>query len=292
MLNFLLQFFGLVLLSGGVWFGYRRWIAPRAADLDWQAQGLLLLVVLTLMGGAIGSPFWFANEARSFSWDLPPLASRMLAAAAWAFVVVCYLTLERPTRHRLRLTLLLLFVYLAPLALAIVLFHLDRFDATAPITYAFFAIVGLMIAGSGWYLWRQPPIIKTGNEIENKPSSLTQNWLLLLSIVIGFWGAAIFITDSGPTALIWLWPGDLLSSRLIGVMLLAIASGALYGRRSADAAYVMLITIIVYAVGIVAAGGWNALAGRPLPLSYLLVFGLIALLTSGLLFSTGVKSGG
>ncbi|MCL4836227.1 MAG: hypothetical protein KJZ86_27555, partial [Caldilineaceae bacterium] len=37
--------------------------------------------------------------------DLPPLASRILAAAGWSFAVVCLLVLERPTDRRLRLVL-------------------------------------------------------------------------------------------------------------------------------------------------------------------------------------------
>ena len=35
-----------------------------------------------------------------------------------------------------------------------------------------------------------------------------------------------WVTDSGPVPFVWVWPGDLLTSRLIGVMLLTIAVGA------------------------------------------------------------------
>jgi hypothetical protein len=101
----LFQIVGLSLLLAGLALGYGRWIKPHASVLDWQGKGLLLLVVLTLAGGFIGSPFWWMDEARSFSWDLPPLASRMLASAGWSFVVVCWLVLERPTDRRLRLVL-------------------------------------------------------------------------------------------------------------------------------------------------------------------------------------------
>jgi hypothetical protein len=282
-MDFLLQLLGLALLLGGLGLGYRRWVRPHAAHLDWQGRGLLLLVILTLMGGAIGSPFWFMAEPRSFSWLLPPLASRMLAAAAWAFVVVCYLALQRPTYRRIRLVLLLLFVYLAPLALAIILFHLDRFDPAAPITYAFFAIVGVMVAGSTWYLLRQP-LMMADQERDRLPAPpLVRNWLLVVAAVFGLWGLALFITDDGPAPFIWLWPGDLLSSRLIGVMLLAIATGALYGRQATATARIILLTIITYALGIVLACAWNALVGRPIPISYLLIFGLTAIFSLALL---------
>jgi len=59
----------------------------------------------------------------------------MLAAAGWSFALVCWLALERPSLPRLRLVVIMLFVYLTPLAVAILLFHLSRFDWMAPITY-------------------------------------------------------------------------------------------------------------------------------------------------------------
>lgn len=142
MLDLLLQLLGLALLIGGLWWGYRRWIAPRQQSLDLRSKGLLLLIILTLMGGFFGSPFWWLDEARSFAWDLPALASRMLAAAGWSFVVATAMALEQPTTGRLRLALLLLITYLGPLVVAILFFHLERFDFSAPITYAFFAIAG------------------------------------------------------------------------------------------------------------------------------------------------------
>ena len=83
-MTLLFQIIGLALLLAGLAVGYGRWIKPHAAVLDWQGRGLLLLVVLTLAGGFIGSPFWWIDDARSFSWDLPPLASRMLASASFA----------------------------------------------------------------------------------------------------------------------------------------------------------------------------------------------------------------
>lgn len=54
---------------------------------------------------------------------------------------------------------LMLAVYLAPLLVVIPLFHLDRFELSAPITYAFFAIVLPMTAAALWYTYRTPVIV-------------------------------------------------------------------------------------------------------------------------------------
>ena len=77
------------------------------------------------------------------------------------------------------------------------------------------------------------------------------------------WGLALFVTDDGPWGLIWVWPGDLLTSRLIAVMLLTIASGAVYALRYADVSRVMLGVIAVYGFGVMLANLWNILANLP-----------------------------
>jgi hypothetical protein len=76
---------------------------------------MLLLSVVTLVGGLLGSIGWWIDDPRSFSWDLPPLASRMLASAGWAFGVATLAALHRPVPRRTRLVMLMLAVYLAPL---------------------------------------------------------------------------------------------------------------------------------------------------------------------------------
>jgi len=71
-----LPILGLLILLAGVYAGYQRRVAPH--DLDLQGKGLLLLIALTFIG--------------SFAWDVPPLASRMLASAGWSLAVVCFLS--------------------------------------------------------------------------------------------------------------------------------------------------------------------------------------------------------
>ena len=75
----------------------------------------------------------------------------------------------------------------------------------------------------------------------------------------------------------------MLSSRLIGVMLLAIAVGAITSLRYADVARLMMITVLTYGSGLVLAGLWNVLGGKPVPLAYTIVFGVMALISALLL---------
>jgi hypothetical protein len=282
MSDLLVQLLGLLGLATGLFLGYRKWIQPRTG-LSRQAQGLFLLLILTMMGGFLGSFGWWMDDPRAFSWDLPPLAGRMLAAAGWAFAVACYMALGKPTYERVRLNLWMLFVYLTPLALTIFAFHLDYFDPRAPITYAFFLIVGIMIAATSWYLYKQPKILSDDLQDSSLLNKTVRIWLSMISLVMFLWGAALFATDSGPSKLIWVWAGDLLSSRLIGVMLLTIAVGAGYSRKTADTAKLMLAMLLTYSAGIAIASAWGALSGKPVVFSYLIVFGLVGGISSLLL---------
>jgi hypothetical protein len=282
MLTLLPQLAGLALLLAGVWICYRRWVLPRAG-LDLQSKGLLVLLILTLIGGGVGSPVWWADAPWAFSWDLPALASRMLAAAGWTFVVVCFLALERPSPGRLRLIVWLLAIYLVPLVLAILLFHLDRFDFAEPITYGFFIIAGGMSVATLWYLLRTPAIATSAPGAPAPPSPAQRVWLGLIAALTLIWGLALFATDAGPLALIWVWPGDLLTSRLIGVMLLAIGVGAAISVRAADTARLMLAGTLTYGLGIALASLWGLLNGTPIRVSYLVAFGIIFVGSAALL---------
>jgi hypothetical protein len=241
------------------------------------------LLVMTFVGGLLGAPFWWLDLAPSFAWDLPPLASRMLAAAALSFAVVSVIALRSPRRRPVRLVLVLLVVYLAPLVVAALLWHRDRFDFAAPITYGFFAIAGGMTIAALWYSLFQP-ICMPDLALPGPPSAFVAGWLSVVAGVAGLWGLALFVTDDGPLPLIWAWPGDLLSSRLIGVMLLALAAGAFVSLREAATARMMLWMAMFYGCGLALASLWNVLGGRPVRLSYVLVFGFIALGSAVLLW--------
>ena len=279
----LVQFLGLFALLGIVAWGYWRWIRPREVGI--QGKGVLLLTIVTLVGGLLGSTGWWIDDPRSFSWNLPPLASRMLASAGWAFGVATFAALQRPVPHRMRLVLLMLATYLAPLLVAVALFHLDRFDPAAPITYTFFALVLLMTVSALWYLIRQPVIVPDTPAGSLPPGPLVRAWLGLVATVTALWGLALFVTDNGPSALIWAWPGDLLTSRLIAVMLLTVTVGAVYSLQYADASKVMLGVIAVYGFGVALANLWNVLASKPVNPSYAVAFGVMFLVSATLLIA-------
>jgi hypothetical protein len=283
MTNLLLNALALVILLAGMALGYLRWIWPRQGTLGFQATGLMLLLVTTFMGGLLGAPFWWLDLRPSFAWDLPPLASRMLAAAALSFAVVTFIALEQPRRRPVRLVLVLLVVYLAPLVAAALLWHLDRFDFTAPITYGFFAIAAGMTVSALWYGLRQPACAPDLAS-PARPSMPVVLWLVLVALVAGLWGLALFVTDNGPLPFIWAWPGDLLSSRLIGVMLLALSISALTALRDLSTARMVLWLALTYGTGLALASLWNVFAGRPVRLSYVLVFGLVAVGSAVLLW--------
>ena len=279
----LVQVLGLFALLGLVGWGYRRWISPRRVGI--QGKGMLLLCIVTLVGGLLGSTGWWIDDPRAFSWDLPPVASRMLASAGWAFGVATIAALQRPVPHRMRLVMLMLAAYLAPLLLTAPLFHLDRFDPAAPITYAFFVLVLAMTVAATWYLVKQPVVVPDVPADSLAPRALVGIWLGLVAAVCVRWGLALFVTDDGPSGLIWVWPGDLLTSRLIAVMLWTIAVGAVYARRYADIARVMLGVIAVYGFGVMLANLWNILANLPVNLSYVAVFGIMFVTSATLLLA-------
>jgi hypothetical protein len=61
----LVQFLGLFALLGLAALGYRHWISNRQVGI--QGKGMLLLSVVTLVGGLLGSIGWWIDDPRSFS---------------------------------------------------------------------------------------------------------------------------------------------------------------------------------------------------------------------------------
>jgi hypothetical protein len=272
-----LNLFFLVVIAGGVAAVDRRWVRPRRARLDLQGRAFLGFVTVASMVGFVGSPFWFLDLEQSFSWDLPPLASRMLAAAGVAFTVACVLTLRAPTPPRARLLLAMIATYMLPLTVAILLFHLDRFDPGAAITYGFFTVVVGVDVATLWFLTRTPVLAEPFPADAAPPGSTVSAWLAAIAVVTGLWGLALFVTDLGPIAALWVWPGDLLSSRLIGVMLLTIAVACGLGRSRSDTAAMALTVTITYAIGVIAAGLASVLFARPVPVAYVLAFAVFGI---------------
>jgi hypothetical protein len=276
------QLIGLLLLLTGIAIGYWRSVKPYQGRLSLWALGLVTLIMITGIGGLLGSPFWWLDAPQSFSWDLPPLAARLLASASISFAVGCYLCLQYPTFRRARLILLLTAIYLMPLVVAVLFFHLNRFDFFVPLTYGFFILaVGIGLATT-LYLFRQPTIIPD-SPLDTAPvNPLTNIWIILTGLLLALWGIALFLTDSGPSPHIWVWPGDLLTSRLIAVMLLALAVTAFYARTYRDTARLFLSIVIVYGLGVVAANLWNPAAIKVL---YVAVFAALFIISALLLLT-------
>lgn len=259
------QILGLAILAAGVAACWLRW---RGA-----AGPATFTVILTLVGGFAGAPFWWMDYPASFSWDLPPLASRMLAAAGLAFGVGGILVLEHPSVPRTRAYLAMLATYLAPLVAAIVIFHLDRFDWRAPITYAFFAIAAGLTVASFWHLLNGPRAVAAGSV----PSPAQRALFTVIATLAALWGLALYILPAGPLAFIWIWPADALSGRLIGTMLLTIAVLAFLARNSRDLASPALVILAVYGLGAAMAGAMNLAAGKPLPVAYVAALGAMGI---------------
>ncbi|WP_442582698.1 hypothetical protein ACSBOB_12435 [Mesorhizobium sp. ASY16-5R] len=261
----------VVLLLACLAAGFRRW---GHADLGPTGSGTVARFVLvsTAIGGILGAPFWWLDLTPSFAWDLPPVASRMLAAAAFAFGLAGIVVLERPSEARTRLYLTLIVVYLVPLALAAVLLHLDRFDFAAPVTYGFFAVVVVLSAGSLATLARPAHAANA-----TAPCAAVSAWLLIAGIVLGLWGIALFGAPTTNYPLVFNWPKDPLSSRLIAAMLVTIALAFLLSRNDAGRARLSLVFAAAYGAGVVAACLMNMAAALLVPPLYTGGFAVVAI---------------
>lgn len=279
-----IQLLGLALLLAGVT-AIVFWVVRRGADLASTTQkAFLLLSAFAISGGFVGSTAWWIDHPSGFSWDLPPLASRMLAAAAVAFGITGFIVLRSPSRGHVRLYALMIATYLAPLAFAIVLFHRDRFDFSAAMTRAFFATVVPMTAASLWLSAKPAGLAPTAPDEASPPARSVSTFLTLAMIVFPIWALALFGTDQGPLKLVWVWPGDLLTSRLIAAMPATLAVTAFVARNSSRFARTALVLIATYGVGAIAAGVMNAAAGKAIPVLYVLGFGGFGLVAAILLW--------
>ena len=275
----------VVLLLVCLFVGFRRW---GKSDLGPTGEGPLakFVVISTAIGGLLGAPFWWLDLSPSFAWDLPPVASRMLAAAALAFGLAGIVVLERPSESRTRLYLTLIAVYLMPLTLVIVALHLDRLNFLAPVTYGFFAVVIVLSAGS------LISLVRSGGGRDAIPPRLpVAAWLVIAGIVLGIWGVALFAAPATGYPLVFNWAKDPLSSRLIAAMLFTLAVAFLLSRNDAARARLALVFGGAYGVGVVGACLMNTAAGLPVPPLYSSAFTLIAVVSLFLLANAGGLGG-
>ena len=74
-----------------------------------------------------------------------------------------------------------------------------------------------MVLLTTWHLFHPMGIIPVTDD--GPVTGIVKGWLWGTAVLTAIWGLALFLTDAGPATLIWVWPGDLLTSRLIAVML-------------------------------------------------------------------------
>lgn len=259
--------------------GFRRW-----GGIEGAGTVTKFILISTALGGLIGAPFWWFDLPASFAWDLPPVGSRMLAVAALAFGVAGVVTLERPSIARMRLYFTLIALYLIPLALAVVFLHLDRFDFTKPVTYGFFAVVIVLSVGALATIFGGAG---RGSEPAAAPSAPISAWLLAAGAVLGIWGVALFATPTAAFPLVFNWPADPLTSRLIAAMLITLAAAFLMARSDASLARVSLVFGGVYGIGVLAACLMNISAGKPVPPLYAGALGLVGVVSFALYLLAG-----
>lgn len=265
-LMFVLAFFG----AG--WWGW-----PRLQGLSAATR---FTVIATATGGLIGALFWWQDLTPAFAWDLPPLASRLLGAAATAFGAGGVLVLLQPSAARAWLHDVMTAIYLLPLLAAVLLLHLDRFDYAAPVTWGFFvavlAVGGASIAGVALDRPGDPGPVSRPFEA---------GWHVLAGVLLGIWAGALFVAPATPVALIFLWPADPLTSRLIAAMLMTLAAAMLIARGRAGLSLSANLVGAIYGWGGVAALAVNMAAGLSWPPAYLAVFGLVGAVSTALLLS-------
>lgn len=272
MTPFLWQAFGVVLLLAGLFLG--DLLLQRREALTGAARQTRTLVLMASLGGLIGGPAWWQNLPWAFAWDLPPLAARYLAVAALCFAFIGLRALASGAVTQMRVVSAMIAVYLGPLTVAIVLFHLDRFNFAAPVTYAFFAIVAVMLAGALLEMIRLPM-----NE-----RGLSGALLWEVGVPVGLWGLALFAWPAGPVALIWPWPQDPLSSRLIAAMFLTVATACLMAEGPAERRLALWLCL-TYGAGIVGVSAWALWTAGTAPLLYLIGWALVAITAAAGLIS-------
>jgi hypothetical protein len=249
----------LVAIAGFV--AHRRW---REAEVGGaSARAMLILVTI---GAALGAPLWWAGAPSAFPWALPPLAGRMLGAAALAFAVLGVRTLERPTPARVGMLAVATEVYLVPLVAAIALLHLGRFDWTRPVTYGFFILAAVLVAGVAPSMRRDPRA--------SPPPSPIGFVLLGFAGVYAALAAALLFVPATPWPVLFPWASDPLTSRLIAVMPASLAAAFVLAARDRTLVAEAGIFAAVYGAGVIVALVANVMAGKPFLVVYAVIFGL------------------
>lgn len=262
--DIVLNLIALALLGSGVLLLLRVFAAPMAA----YPRRTRRVLTLATAGALIGAPFWWAGAPLSFAWALPALAFRFLAAAALAFGAVGLMVMARPSPARIRFALGMVATYLAPLLVLIVIFHRGALDWSQPLPWGLVVFAGGLAAGSVLEMVKSKDL-RPGVA----PRPVERAFWALGIVVFGLWAAALMLWPQGDLALVWPWPSDPLTTRLIGAMLLTLFMMSWMARNRAELARVAGVGMATYGLWVLIACALRFLAGQPFPWLYAAVLG-------------------
>jgi hypothetical protein len=146
-----------------------------------------------------------------------------------------------------------------------------------------------MCSMSTYFLLKTPDLSEDAGVAVSLPA-LLKGWFLAVAVVTALWGLALFATDDGASELVWAWPGDLLSSRLIASMLLTIAATAVYGVLYPRTATMALAVIATYGIAGALANVWQDFLDKPVKEGYVVVLGVMGVVSLVTLFVRTVQS--
>jgi len=268
--------------------GMRRWNGEATSDGSLRSIFGRSAIVLATVGGLIGAPFWWLDVEPSFAWDLPPLAARLLAVAAFAFGLCGLVVLEWPSPRRTRLYLSMVAAYLVPLLTVAVLFDLDRFDFGRAVTWGFFAATIILSALAVGELLRAMAT-HPGLPSARFGGTLMPMWLVLVGLAMAGWSLALFVAPDTLFPAVFVWRQDPLSSRLVAAMLLTIGVAALQSTNDIGSGRLALLFHGIYGLGVIAALSVDALQGEAVRLLYGIGLGGAGLVSLTLLAMLGTE---
>ncbi|MBN9388819.1 MAG: hypothetical protein J0I20_12255 [Chloroflexi bacterium] len=253
---------------------------PAAKGISWPVRLLTLALLFGGLAGGIGNlalvppGFWV--------WDMPALAYRFLAAAAFSYVAGSLLTLTRSRWVESELLLATVNFYGWPLLLAILL-QTDQLDWSKFMSWAFVAVVAPALAISVPYLWFNRRRVRREARFPLDPS--LRIYLVVVGLAAMLVGLFVYIVPR-QAGFIWPWAElaawKLLDSRLIASMLLTMGAAAFLvaWRNDRGAAQLYLVMLGAYCIF---AGTGVVLHALVTPafvfqdLVYMVIFGVIFL---------------
>jgi hypothetical protein len=240
-----------------------------------------LLTMALLVGGLIGgiSNLLFVPPG-FWVWEMPVLAYRFLAAAAFAYVAGSLITLMLGRWAESELLIATVNFYGWPLLIAILL-DADKIDWSRFVTWAFLLVVLPALVISITYLSANR--YRTSSEAQFLLSKGFRLYLLIIGLAALLVGLLVYVAPK-QAGFVWPW-SELkawrqLDSRLIASMLLTIAGGSFLvnwrnDRRGARVFLVMLAAYCIMADIGIALHAWATPAFVEQDTIYIIIFGMV-----------------